>query len=84
MDAPLQPDYRHNKIRPDRAPDPVYLGMQEGDDGLLTVLVLVPDRRWKEATRFRRGPHGMDFEWLDLDRPSTPRLKSSTRKAHAC
>ncbi len=65
---PALPDYRHNEIRPDRAPDPVYLGMQERDDGLLTVLVLVPDRRWKEGTRFRRGPHGTDFEWLDLDR----------------
>lgn len=65
---PALPDYRHNEIRPDRALDPVYLGMQERDDGLLTVLVLVPDRRWKEVTQFRRGPHGMDFKWLDLDR----------------
>lgn len=59
------PSYRVNRISPTEPPNPLYVGVQEQPDGLLMVLALVPDPKWRQGVRFKDGPHGPDFEFTN-------------------
>ncbi len=60
-DVPWFPDWRRPGVvgsEPDRPPRPLLVAMREDAEGLLWVLVAVPDARWRTQVRRGQGAHG--------------------------